>query len=103
MHDVVLKQLPQPSLYVPVADHLEKARALQQNRAERALGNAVASAKLVAGGIDRQTWDEFWELQRAAWQRLFSLQEGWWQDWSDWRKYSGQIKGANRMSKLVER
>ena len=103
MEDVSVAKLPTPQTYVSMADHFKNAGALQQNRAERVLAAATATAKLAALGFDIQTFREFLHLQEAAWLRLVELQEGWMEDWCSWLKYADQAKGANTMSKLVER
>ena len=103
MEDVIVTQQPKPRSYVAAVDHFKKMSTLQQNRAERALANAAATVSLMARGLDSQTFAELLHLQKAAWTRLAELQEGWVEDWYGWLQYSDQAKGANTMSKLVER
>jgi hypothetical protein len=87
----------------PAVSHALKASELQTNWAARAIGNASATAQVFAFGIDSETIEELSRLQEAAWRRLHALQTGWMRDWKLWFQYSGQIKGANTMSRLVER
>jgi len=94
---------PQPRSAVPAINHAEKARALTANWAARATGNAAATAQLAGLGLDAQDWMDLLDLQLAAWQRLGALQQGWVESYKTWMKYAGQVKGANTISKLVER
>jgi hypothetical protein len=87
----------------PVLAHAVKATTLQTDRAARALGDARATAEVFALGGDPDDWQELWAMQDAAWKRLRALQSGWIKDWTQWLQYAGQLKGANTMSKLVER
>jgi hypothetical protein len=87
----------------PALKHALKAGALQTNWAACAIGNASATAQVVALGIDPETLAELAELRDAAWQRLSALRTGWMRQWQSWFEYSGQINGANTMSKLAER
>ena len=87
----------------PVLHHAERATALQREWAVRAMANANASAQLFALGIDLDSWQDLLLMQQAAWRRLMMLQNGWTQAWRTWVVYSDQIRGANTMSKLVER
>jgi hypothetical protein len=101
---------PLTSTVHPVVNHALKAGELQTNLAARetnlaarAIGNVSATAQVFAFGIDAESLEELAQLRAAAWQRLNALQTGWMRDWKHWFQYSGQIKGANTMSKLVER
>ena len=87
----------------PPMNHIQKAGELQSNRAARAIGSATATAQVFAFGIDLESWSELLQMQDAAWQRLRTLQQSWLQYWNRWLVYSDGIKGANTMSKLVER
>ena len=82
---------------------MEKTLAVYKNYGARTFGSAAATLHLAALGIDSETWNEISQLQRAAWQRLLTLQSDWVRDWMGWLSYSRTIKGANSMSKKVER
>jgi hypothetical protein len=87
----------------PAANHALKATELQTNWAARAIGNVTATTQVFALGMDSKSLEELAELQAAAWRRLQALQTGWMRNWELWFQYSGQVNGANTMSKLVER
>ncbi|MDB5481386.1 MAG: hypothetical protein JWO83_2439 [Caulobacteraceae bacterium] len=87
----------------PALAHAVKAGTLQTDRAARALGDARATAEVFAGGVDPADWQELLQMQDAAWRRLYALQDGWLKGWAQWMQYAGQIRGANTLSKLVER
>lgn len=87
----------------PLASHAGKAAALQGTFALHGMDNMVATAKLVASGIDSQTVGEFLELQDAAWQKLLALQEKWRQQWTSWYAYAAPAPPCKTLSKLLER
>jgi hypothetical protein len=87
----------------PVLAHAVKAGTLQADRVTRALGDARAAAEVFALGGDPDAWQELMQMQDAAWKRLRTLQSAWVKDWTQWLQYAGLIRGANTMSKLVER
>ncbi len=94
---------PKPKTHVPVIDHALKAGALQRNATTRALANLAATAQAFAQGLTAEDMEELLHMSQAACQRLFALQKGWAQSWTEWFRYADQVKGANTMSKLVER
>lgn len=96
-------QQPAPRTHVPPLDHAMKAYTLQRNAVARAIGGSTATAQLLAFGIDAETWNQVLQMQVAALQRLHVLQQGWLKGWIAWTRYADQTKGANTMSKLVER
>jgi hypothetical protein len=87
----------------PALAHAMKAGVLQTDRATRAFADARATAEVFALGGDPDVWRELMRIQEASWRRLRTLQDGWLKDWAQWLQYAGQIRGANTMSKLVER
>ena len=86
-----------------IASHAGKAAALQGKFALHGIDNMMATAKLVASGIDRQTAGEFLELQSAAWQKLIALQEKWRREWAGWYTYAALEPPSKTLSKLLER
>ena len=87
----------------PLASHAGKAAALQGKFALHGIDNMMATAKLVASGIDSKTVGEFLELQSAAWQRFLTLQEKWRQEWTSWYTYASPAPPSKTLSKLFER
>ncbi len=82
--------------------HARKAACLMTNWAGRAVGNGIATARVLALSKDPNIWDEIWQMQAAVLRRQFQLQNNWMQGWAAWTKEWTQVKGANTMSKLVE-
>jgi hypothetical protein len=76
---------------------------LRCNWAARSMKNASATAQVFAHGMDIESWHELWQMQAAAWRRMHDLQSGWMEDWKNWLQYAAEVKGANTMTKLVER
>lgn len=86
-----------------MSNHLSKSQEIHRNWMARVCGNATATAQLLALGLDAAALDELVRMNEAAWSRLRALREGWMRDWAGWLAYASQLKGANTMSKLVER
>jgi hypothetical protein len=84
-------------------EHFEKARQIQGNYLARTTRNNIAVAQLFAKGLDAQDWHELFRINQAAWQQLGDLQSDWARDWRAWLDFAGSLKGANTMSKFVER
>jgi hypothetical protein len=82
--------------------HTLKGFNLLSSWAARSASNQIATAKLLASGIDAQTWNELLQMQEAVWRRQWQLSEDWIRGWTAWTQEFAQIKGANTMSKLVE-
>jgi hypothetical protein len=83
--------------------HFEKARQIQSNWLARTTRNGVAAAQLLVHGLDAQSYDELCGLNQAAWQRMRDLQSAWTNEWASWLSFATTLKGANTMSKFVER
>jgi len=87
----------------PALKHALKTTQLHAAWATRAMGNASATAQVFAMGVDSETVKEIVDMQQAVWERIWALQKTWARDWQRWVQYAEQVKGANTMSKLVER
>lgn len=96
-------QQPKPKTHAPPIDHALKGHALQRDRAVRTAVAIGATARLFAGGLDADAWEELWEMGAQAQRRLAHLQREAMQDWFAWYRYADQIEGANTTSKLAER
>ncbi len=77
-------------------------QAIQRDRAARAAANIAAAVQLLSGGLNADAWQELLLLQQSVGSRLGALRTVWFQDWTGWMRYAGQIKAANTMSKLFE-
>jgi hypothetical protein len=92
-----------PKTQVPVIDHGLKAMALQRDHALRTLSAAIATAQVLPRTLDGETLDDLWTMQAAVRERFAQMQRSWLEGWFGWLSYSGQIEGANTLSKLAER
>lgn len=92
-----------PKTYVPAIDHGLKAMALQRDGVLRAMSAAAATAQVLPQMTDQGTLDELWQMQTAIRERFAEMQHGWVDGWFGWLRYSGQVEGANTLSKLAER
>ena len=87
----------------PLVNHAMKNAELRANWAARSVINASMTAQVFAHGLDIEGWRQLWQLQAAVWQRAQELQAGWIENWTNWLHYAAQVKGANTMTKLLER
>lgn len=94
---------PAPKTNVVPLDHALKARAVASDRLARGAAATLATMQLAARGIDAGTILELAEMQDAVRARCKALSEGWVKGWEAWAQYADQLKGANTMSKFVER
>lgn len=94
---------PAATALPPPVGHALKAGALHGDRAARAMGSATATAQLFMFGLDGQAWSELFDMGQAVSRRLRAMQTGWIRDWLEWTQYASQLKGADTMSKFVER
>jgi hypothetical protein len=91
-----------PAAHAAAVQDSLKAPVLLGGWAVRAAGNGIDTGKLLAFGMNLQTWDEIFQMQKAILQRLMQQQQDWLRGWTVWNQERASIKGANTVSKLVE-
>lgn len=94
---------PAPKTNIVPLDHALKAHAVASDRLVRGTAATLATMQLAARGFDPSTILELAEMQDAVRARYKALSEGWMKGWTAWAQYADQLKGANTMSKFVER
>jgi hypothetical protein len=91
-----------PAAHAAAVQDTLKAPVLLGGWAARSATNGIDTARLLAFGVDAQTWGELFQMQQAIFQRLALQQQAWLQGWAGWNQQRAQMRAANTVTKLVE-